>query len=98
MPFTAALADDGLLSWGMDPPHSDRIPGWSGIESWRIWVTNRLARNILRARALGSGGLEPWHYALMRLGLEGVDTDGWLPTPAIWKAESLEERRSRREP
>ncbi len=84
VPFTAALSDDGLLSWGMDPPRGDRIPGWSGIESWRIWVTNRLARSILRARGLGSGGLEPWRYALARLAIEGVNVDGWLPAAEIW--------------
>lgn len=84
VPFTAALSDDGLLSWGMDPPRSAQIPGWKGIESWRVWVTNRLARAILRAKGLGSGALEPWHYAMLRLELEGVRTESWLPSTALW--------------
>lgn len=84
VPFTAVLDGEGLLSWGVDPPRSARIPGWDSIESWRLWVTNRLSRALLRARELGSGELEPWRYAILRLGLEGVGTESWLPSPDLW--------------
>lgn len=84
VPFTAGLSPDGLLSWGVDPPRSSCLPGWRGAESWRLWVTDRLARALLRARSLGCGNLEPWRYALLRLGLEGVDTADWLPARVDW--------------
>jgi hypothetical protein len=84
VPFTAALTGDGLLSWGMDPPHSDQIPGWRGVVSWRLWVTNQLARAMLRARVLTGGGMEPWQAALLRLRLAGVRTQTWLPDQTIW--------------
>lgn len=84
VPFSAALTDDGLLSWGMDPPQSDQIPGWRGVESWRVWVTNRLARTIIRAKALGDGCMEPWHFALLRLRFDGVEPQTWLPSRSMW--------------
>jgi hypothetical protein len=84
VPFTAALTPDGLLSWGVDPPRSSCLPGWRGVESWRLWVTDRLARALLRARSLGCADLPPWRYARLRLALEGVDTAEWLPADVDW--------------
>ncbi len=84
MPFTAALGDDGLLAGGIDPPASEQIPDWPGGESWRAWVIHRLARAILRARALPQVEAEPWLIALDRLRLEGVDVEAWLPSESIW--------------
>jgi hypothetical protein len=48
VPFTAEIAGDGLLSWGVDPP-----PGrsaWRRNESWRQRLTGRLAQAIVAAR------------------------------------------------
>lgn len=89
VPFTAGVTDDGLLSWAIDPPRStDR----ARRSSWRTWVTMRLAEYLLDARA-GAGsdggrdGLdtgEPWHIALDRLALDGVDTTSWIPEPRLF--------------
>jgi hypothetical protein len=84
VPFTAALTKNGILSWGIDPPVSGQIPGWRGIESWRVWIANLLARAILRAKALGDRTMEPWQYALLRLRLEGVKIQTWLPAVSMW--------------
>jgi hypothetical protein len=84
VPFTAALSEDGLLSWGMDPPQNEQIPGWRGVESWRVWVTDRLARAILRARVLERAQIEPWHYAMLRLSLDGIHMQTWLPSRTMW--------------
>lgn len=84
VPFTAAFTDGGLLSWGMDPPRSESIPGWRNGESWRLWVANYCARALLDARIQGSGSLEPWQYAVVRLGVEGVDPRTWLPDSKYW--------------
>jgi hypothetical protein len=49
VPFTAEIAGDGLLSWGLDPPPAHSA--WQRTESWRQRLTLRLARAILAARA-----------------------------------------------
>ncbi|HVP53811.1 MAG TPA: hypothetical protein VMU45_02365 [Candidatus Eisenbacteria bacterium] len=79
VPFTAELAGDGLLSWGIDPPADEQALPWIGRESWRLWVTNRLAVALIAARTEASSHLEPWQFALRRLQIEGVDTRSWIP-------------------
>jgi hypothetical protein len=80
VPFTAELTPDGLLSWGIDPPPGRPIPGWRERESWRLWVTNRLATALLAARTTGPAAVEPWQFALERLRADGVDPVTWIPT------------------
>jgi len=87
VPFTAEISGDGLLSWGVDPPETKQLLSWKPQESWRLWLTNRLANALLSAgnsRADESGGLEPWQYAMERLSLEGVDTESWTPAQKLW--------------
>ncbi len=87
VPFTAALDTDGLLSWGIDPPHSELIPGWRDVESWRLWITNHLARSLLRAKSTIADSDDhptPWDFALLRLALDGVQVENWMPTTALW--------------
>jgi hypothetical protein len=96
VPFTAEIAGGGLLSWGVDPPRGQGLP-WAGQESWRLWLTHRLARALLSARAGASPaaaglagearepGIEPWRFAVERLRLEGVDTDTWTPGALLWR-------------
>ena len=79
VPFTAAITDDGLLSWGADPP----AYGGSPSSSWRLWVARRLAEHLTSARR-SRGSLEPWLFALERLRVGGVDVDTWIPTGDIW--------------
>ena len=55
VPFTSEIGGDGLLSWGMDPPAAER-GAWGGRESWRLWLTHRLARALLAARGAASPG------------------------------------------
>lgn len=86
VPFTAGVTDDGLLSWAIDPPggSTDR----AHRSSWRTWVAMRLAEYLLDARAgepAGNGEAgEAWRVALARLGLDGVDTDTWVPDPRLF--------------
>lgn len=75
VPFTSEIAGDGLLSWGADPPAGSGIRGRS--ESWRLWLTHRLARALLDARTAGAA--EPWRFAIERVRLEGVDPETWTP-------------------
>lgn len=86
VPFTSEIGGDGLLSWGMDPPSSER--SWSLGESWRAWLAHRLARDLFAARqSTGSaaGGMEPWRFALDRLRLEGIEPETWTPGALLWK-------------
>jgi hypothetical protein len=80
VPFTSEIGGDGLLSWGVDPPREESAG--SG-ESWRLWLTHRLARALISARSTESA--EPWRFALERVRLEGVDTDTWTPGAMLWK-------------
>jgi hypothetical protein len=88
VPFTAEAGGDGLLSWGVDPPAAESpLPG-AGRESWRLWLTHRLARALLAARAaraVHSTTVEPWQLALERLRLEGVSTETWTPGAWLWR-------------
>lgn len=84
VPFTAAATADGLLSWGIDPPSDYHLFGWRERESWRLWVTNRLAAALVAARTAESAPVEPWQFALERLQLDGVDTATWTPSSTLW--------------
>lgn len=79
VPFTSEIGGNGLLSWGVDPPREEAAFG-SG-ESWRLWLTHRLARALVSARSEP----EPWRFALERVRLEGVDTDTWTAGALLWK-------------
>ena len=91
VPFTSEIAGDGLLSWGMDPPSSEWTALAKGAESWRLWLTHRLARALLSARSAAAAQIvetaeiEPWRFALERVRLEGIDTDTWTPGGGLWR-------------
>jgi hypothetical protein len=72
VPFSSPLTEDGLLSWGADPPKvSDHN---KIVESWRLWLTNQLATNLIRAKK-SDANLPLRLLALERLRLEGIDVD-----------------------
>ncbi len=84
VPFSAEIAHDGLLSWGMDPPLSERVLAWQEPESWRLWIVRRLAVAMVAAQKNDGSRLPPWQFARERLRQSGVDVDGWMPSPAVW--------------
>jgi len=55
VPFTSEIAAGGQLSWGVDPPPAAGFGplGSDGRMSWRLWLTNRLARALIAAVAAG---------------------------------------------
>ncbi|HEX3553829.1 MAG TPA: hypothetical protein VIA62_11440 [Thermoanaerobaculia bacterium] len=87
VPFTSEIGGGGLVSWGVDPPGDPRGQ-WNGRESWRLWLTHRLAVALLGGKLAGKNaegsGVEPWRFALERLRLEGVDTDSWTPSGRLF--------------
>ena len=78
VPFTAQI-ESPLVSWGIDPPEENEMPPWLVRQSWRLWVSNRLAIALLTARRTPTDRMEPWQFAMQRLRLEGVDTHTWSP-------------------
>lgn len=82
VPFTAALDDAGLVSWGVDPERPGFQVPWLSEESWRMRVTQRLAAALCAARAAPTAELEPWQFALERMRAEGIDVATWAPEEA----------------
>ncbi|GLY29863.1 hypothetical protein [Kineosporia sp. NBRC 101731] len=83
--FTAAVTDDGMLSWGADPPRADG--GGTRATSWRMFLCQRLAHYLVVAREARAP--EPWRFAVERLRLSGIDTVAWTPSAHSW-ATALE--------
>jgi hypothetical protein len=85
VPFTAAIDEHGLLSWGVDPPDGDRALQWLRRESWRLWVVQRLGAALSIAKsARGAAAAEPWLFALERARRHGVDVETWTPSATLW--------------
>lgn len=80
VPFTAELGSDGLLSWGVDPPRLSTGPASVLSDSWRTWLTDRLAGALWQATRDGLDGPSACDAALHRLRVAGVDTQRWMPT------------------
>ena len=76
VPFSAPINDDALLSWGVDPPKTMKTLSWQETETWRLWLTNRIAVALLQARGEGTG-FPAWKFALQRLDHLGVDLTTW---------------------
>jgi len=72
-PFTAEIAGDGLLSWGRDP----RPVAGAQPESWRSWITARLAEAVVAIRRPGA---DPVPGVIARLAALGVED--WTPRRA----------------
>jgi hypothetical protein len=85
VPFTAAIDDDGLLSWGIDPPRSERLSTRQG-KSWRRWLTDKLAVSLIAAR--GVRATNPVRFAMQRLTFDGVDVNSWAPNSLTWLKEA----------
>jgi hypothetical protein len=90
VPFTAGIDDDGLLSWGIDPPESERPLSWLDRESWRLWIAKSLGAALAlakgAARPLAQQVVEPWRFAVERVRRHGVDVDTWTPADTLWRA------------
>ncbi|HYH06310.1 MAG TPA: hypothetical protein VEK11_04535 [Thermoanaerobaculia bacterium] len=84
VPFTAAIDDEGLLSWGVDPPGDERALQWLGRESWRSWLAQRLGAALAIAKMSHDAPVEPWQFALARARRHGVDVETWTPSAALW--------------
>ena len=73
------------LSWGIDPPESDRALHWAGPKSWRLWVANRLGAAMAIAKST-SNTVEPCQFAILRARRHGIDVETWTPSASLWSA------------
>ncbi len=87
VPFTAEIAGEGLLSWGIDPPNAQHSVPWLERESWRQRICNRLATALLQVKASATTGISATRFAMDRLRLEGIDAETWTPTRGLTWAE-----------
>jgi hypothetical protein len=85
VPFTAAVDEHGLLSWGADPPDSERALSWLERESWRLWIVKSLAGALSVAKRSANPPVAPWQFAMERVRRLGVDVDTWTPTDTLWR-------------
>lgn len=83
VPFTASLGGSGVVSWGVDPPPDVWRLAWEEPESWRLWITNRLAIALASTRALPRTEVSASEFAIQRLRIDGVDTDSWTPSDLV---------------
>jgi hypothetical protein len=84
VPFTAMFDDTGLLSWGADPPDSERALSWLDRESWRLFVAKTLAAAMAIAQQASSPSVAPWEFAVERARRHGIDVGTWAPSAALW--------------
>ena len=88
VPFTARVDDDALLSWGADPPDSERALSWLDRESWRLFVARTLAHAMSIAKQAAMPAVAPWQFAVERAHRHGIDVTTWAPSPALWSNAS----------
>jgi hypothetical protein len=78
VPFTAALDESGLLSWGVDPPDDAQALRWLYRTSWRLWLVQRLGAAMSIAKmARSATAVEPWLFAIARTQRHGVNVETW---------------------
>lgn len=90
VPFTSRIDEQGLLSWGRDPPAHARLPVPRDA-SWRQWITNRLAAALVQAEASGLEQEEAYRFALDRVGLDGVNVSTWTVDSSRWDEAPAEQ-------
>lgn len=76
VPFTAALDDSGMLSWGIDGAADTILKSREG-GSWRATVTEKLASSIALSKTEKLGQEESVDFVLRKMMLEGVDPITW---------------------
>lgn len=85
VPFTAPLDESGLLSWGVDPPETERLLRWLQRSSWRLWIAQRLGGAMAVAKSARTPtAVAPRRFAVARVQRLGVDVETWTPSASLW--------------
>jgi hypothetical protein len=83
VPFTGLIDFEGLVSWGIDPPNLRGRHSLQSSQSWRQWVTNRIAIYILYAKEINAEN--PMDFVLRRIELDNIDPVTWSPSSTVWR-------------
>jgi hypothetical protein len=93
VPFTAALTENGMLSWAADPPEHVGLVGWTTGTSWRSWLTTQLAGALIAGRTVGrtmANGepdrADPVRFALHRAAALRIDPRTWTAADPLWRS------------
>jgi hypothetical protein len=78
VPFTAQLDDNGMLSWGVDPPKSAGTENLAG-GSWRGHITEQIAMAVIRVKELQLPHQSAIEYIMNKISLDWVDPLTWCP-------------------
>lgn len=85
VPFSATIDASGILSWGQDPPSNWQPLSWTDKQSWRVWITNRIASSLLLSRATAPTMVSHLSAALDYLWYCGVDPQSWSPRSTLFE-------------
>jgi len=77
VPFTAQLDEEGLLSWGVDPPRKEVLENFDGA-SWRASVTDKIALAISQAKTASLENGAAYNFIMNKISLEGIDPRTWI--------------------
>jgi hypothetical protein len=86
VPFTHQVGRTALVSVALDPPAHVYSPGTAETQSWRTWLTERLAECILQVRRLGPSDFR--RSVATEIAALGVDPETWRPFGVRWYDES----------
>ncbi|MFN0180573.1 MAG: hypothetical protein ACKVZ0_17365 [Gemmatimonadales bacterium] len=85
VPFTASVDRSAMVSWAVDPP-IDAKERVGSHDSWRSWLTARLARYLVAGRKGSETAQTSLQLALGRLRRDGVDVERWVRADSHWLA------------
>ena len=83
LPFSGQL-QVSALRWGVDPPITASGATSSRSESWRVWVTRKLASALVLAVQSGYTAQAAAAFAKHRVSLEGIDVRSWAPDGVVF--------------
>jgi hypothetical protein len=77
VPFTERQDNVGLISLAMDPPRQTARSVFSTQNSWRLWVSRKIATAVILAKQSPDYPLSPEQSALWTMQFLGVEPETW---------------------
>lgn len=77
VPFTELQDTVGLISLAMDPPRQTARSTFSTQNSWRLWVSRKVATAVIMAKQSRDYPLSPLQSALWTMQFLGVEPETW---------------------
>jgi hypothetical protein len=77
VPFTTRYDPSGLISIGVDPQPPGAAPRYAIPNSWRLWVSRKMASALAIAKATPNYPLSPEQAALWTVRFLGISPESW---------------------